>query len=174
MFGAVVMEKADDEDWDFDSVMIAAEAEGSGFRGKSRDLLTKCCAVHTNVPAGLVHVVRMAARSSTLEEQLRESDQQLQKTQCELQVAHSAVLEAQHLALSMSEEARSCHQQLENVREQLDLAYKKVTSVNVASGEAAVGSKRELASLQEECDLSQQCMATAESAVSVFIKSLKL
>lgn len=64
---------------------------------------------------GLVDVVRMAKRSITLGDQLTESDRELQHTQRELQVASSAVLEAQHLALSKSKEARSCRQQLNGV-----------------------------------------------------------
>lgn len=96
--------------------MSTAEADGSGLRGKVFELKTECRAVHTEVPAGLVDVVRMAKCSITLEMQLRESDRELQRILCGLWVAIGVVLEAQHLALSKSEEARSCLQQLEGVK----------------------------------------------------------
>lgn len=44
-----------------------------------------------------------------------------------------AILEAQHLVLSMLEKARSCRQQLEGVKVQLDLARERAISVKEAS-----------------------------------------
>lgn len=67
-----------------------------------------------------------------------ESDWELQKTQCELKVAGGNVLEAQYFALSKSEEARLCRQQLEDVGKLLDLAREKVTAIEAAIAEAAV------------------------------------
>lgn len=80
----------------------------------------------------------MAKRSITLEEQLKESDWELQRTHCEMQVASGAVLVAQRLDLSKLEEVRSRRQQLKDENYQLSLASEKVTSAEATSAEAAV------------------------------------
>lgn len=71
---AVVVEETDEEDWNLDGVMTGPESNGSGLRGKFRELQTEFRAVYTEVPAGLVDVVRMTKRSITLEEHQRECD----------------------------------------------------------------------------------------------------
>lgn len=43
--------------------MIAAEANGTGIRGRFRELQTECLALHTEVSAGLIDVLRMAEHS---------------------------------------------------------------------------------------------------------------
>lgn len=95
---AVVVEEADEDDWDVDGVVIRARAKGSSLRGILRDLQTEFLAVHTKVPAGLVDVVRMASRTIKLEKHLIESDWDSPKTQCKLEVVGGAALAAQHLA----------------------------------------------------------------------------
>lgn len=129
---AVVMKKADEADCDLDGVMTAAETNGSGPKRKLCELQTECWTAHIEVPAGFVDVVQMAKRSSTIEEQQRESGRELLKTQSELHVARGAFLKAQHLALSKSKVSRSCHQELRGVEEQLALVREKATSVEVA------------------------------------------
>lgn len=62
----------------------------------------------------------------------------MQKTQCELQVAGGPVLEAEHLALSLVNEARSYCNQLKGLEEHPELAHEKVTSIETAYAEAAV------------------------------------
>lgn len=71
--------------------MTAADADGIGLRWKVRELQIEYRAVPTNLPSGLVDVVRMAKHSITLEEQIRDSDGELRKSQLELQVARDAV-----------------------------------------------------------------------------------
>lgn len=78
------------------------------FKEIIRDLQTDYWAVHIKVPAGSVNVVRMSKYNIILEELLMVNDRELQKTQRELLAAVDAVLEAQHLAWSKSEKARSC------------------------------------------------------------------
>lgn len=58
---------ADEEYWDLGRVTTAAEADGSGLWVKFRELQTKCLAVHTDMPAGLVDVVEIAKRIIKLE-----------------------------------------------------------------------------------------------------------
>lgn len=53
-----------------------------------------CRVVHTEVPAELVNVLRMPKNGIRLEEQLRPSDQELQKIKCELQVSRNAAFES--------------------------------------------------------------------------------
>lgn len=77
MCAAVLAEEAEGENWDLNGVMTVAEAEGSRFRGKYGELQTACWAVL----AGLVNVVQMAKRCFTIEEQLRESNPELQEIQ---------------------------------------------------------------------------------------------
>lgn len=72
------------------------------------------------VPASFVNVVRMTKRSIKLGEKQSKSDQELKKTQRELQISSGTDLESQHLALSKVKNARSCRQQFEGVEEQLD------------------------------------------------------
>lgn len=72
--------------------MTAAEPNEIGFRGKFREMQTKFWEEHTKVPSGLVDVVRMVKCSTTLKEQLRESNLMLQKTLSEFRAAASAVL----------------------------------------------------------------------------------
>lgn len=55
-------------------MMTAAEANGSGLRGKFRELQSECRAMRTGLSAGLVDEMRMAERIIKLEEQLREKD----------------------------------------------------------------------------------------------------
>lgn len=71
----------DKEVWDLDRVLIATEADGSDLRGQFRKLQTEseCLAVSFELPTGLVSVLRMTKPSIILEQQLRESDQELQK-----------------------------------------------------------------------------------------------
>lgn len=64
--------------------------------------------MHTEMPAGLVEVVRMAKRSITLEEKLGKSDVQVPQIQRGFRVASGAVLEDQGLSLRRLEESRSC------------------------------------------------------------------
>lgn len=109
-----------------------------------------------------------------MKSQLRKGGRELQKSQRELQVASDAVSEAQRLALSKSEEVRSCRQQLKGVEKLLDLACEKVISVETTSIEAVVRSKIELARLQKECTSSRQHTATTESAVTVLHKEVEL
>lgn len=92
------VKETDGKDRNFDRVITAARANGSGLRGKFRVLQTKSLAVHTDVSPDLVNVAKMAKRSITFEEQLRKSDKKLHKTQRELQVVSSAASKSQHLA----------------------------------------------------------------------------
>lgn len=82
--------------------------------------------------------------------QLRENDRVFQKNQREIQVANYAVIETQQLSLRKTEEARSCRQQLEGVKTQLDSAREKVRSVKVESSEAAIQYKGDMARLQKD------------------------
>lgn len=72
------MEEVDEEDWNLDGVVTAAEADKSDLRGKLHELQTAFLAVHIEIFAGLVDVVQMTEHSVTLEEQLRNSDRELQ------------------------------------------------------------------------------------------------
>lgn len=74
--GAVGVEE---HDWDVDGVFAEAEAKGSGPCRRFRELQTESWAVHTEGIARLVNVVWMFKRSTTLREQLRDSDQELQE-----------------------------------------------------------------------------------------------
>lgn len=56
--------------------------------------------MHNEMCTGLVDVAQMAERTIALQEQVIESDWKLQKTHCEIQIAHNTVLEARHFALS--------------------------------------------------------------------------
>lgn len=51
------MEEADEEKWDLDEVMTAAEVDGSAPRRKFHELQTDCQAVQTELLVGLVDVV---------------------------------------------------------------------------------------------------------------------
>lgn len=55
-----------------------------------------------------------------------------------MDIVSSAVLEAQHFALSKSEEARSCHDQLDGAEEHMDLFHEKAISLEAARAEATV------------------------------------
>lgn len=107
---AIIVEEDDGENGDFDGAVNAAEANGSGLRANFCEMQTECRAVRTDVSAGLVDVMQIAKRSITIEGQIRESDQELKKTQIVLQVTMDAILEVRYLALRNSEEARSCRQ----------------------------------------------------------------
>lgn len=98
----------------------------------------------------------------------------MHKTHRELQVASSAVLKAQYLALDKSEEARLGRRQFESVEEQLDLARGNFTSVEASKSKAVSRSKKDLARLQKECDLNRPRTASAESAVTVPNKELEV
>lgn len=154
--------------------MVAADAaDGSRSRGMFCEMQSECPTVHTKVPASLVVFVRMAKRCIRSEEQLRESRRKFLKTKCELQVAGSALLEAQIRTLSKLDESRSCRDVLGGMEKQLDLVPTEVTSVEAVSAEAAVRSMGELSCLLNECKLSWQRVATAESAVTVLHMELE-
>lgn len=116
----------------------------------------------------------MAEGSIKIEEQLGESNWELQKTQCELQVDSGASFDAQHLVLSKAEEARSFLQKLNGVEAQIDLAREKVISIQAACAEIAVRSKREFVHLQKKCYLRQQCMAEVRSLVTFVNQELEV
>lgn len=59
VFDVVVVEVVED-DWDLAKVMTASWTNRSGLPGKFYELQNECQTVHTEVPAGLVNVVRMA------------------------------------------------------------------------------------------------------------------
>lgn len=59
---AVIVEEADDEDLYFAGLLTSNDAEGNGFSWKFREFQTGRLAVHTDVPGGLVDMVRMAKR----------------------------------------------------------------------------------------------------------------
>lgn len=63
-------------------------------------------------------------------------------------------LRAQHLALSKSEKAHSCRDQLEGAEEQLYLGREKIISGEAASSEATVWNRGLLVCSQKECDIS--------------------
>lgn len=106
---AIEVEEDNEEAWDFDGVMNAAEADGRSIRGKFHEIQTECQVMHTEVRAGLVDRVKMAKRNVTIEMQVNEIDRELQKTEHVSQVARGAILEAHYLALSSSEVAHcSC------------------------------------------------------------------
>lgn len=107
---AVVVEGADVEIRDFDEVVTVAAPNENRLRCIFRGLQSDCRVVHNEGPAGLVDKVRMAKRGTPLEEQLRESDWELQKRQRYLKIAIGAVLKYQHFAFSKPKEARSCRQ----------------------------------------------------------------
>lgn len=88
--------------------MIAAEIKRSGLRGKSFELNSEYRAGYIEEPLALVYMVQMEKRSITSEKQLWKCDWELQKTQRFLQVVNGAVMETQHFALRLLDEALSC------------------------------------------------------------------
>lgn len=94
--------------------------------------------MHTEVPAGLVDVVKMDKSSVTLGAHLRKSDRESEKTQPELNFASSAVLKAQHLALNKAKEACLYRQQLKCLEKQSYLAHEEVKSLKAESAGATV------------------------------------
>lgn len=85
--------EADEENWDLNAVTTAAEADGSGPRGRFHGLHNECLAVKKKL-AGLSDFIQMAKCSITLEMKLRESDWEMPKTHHELKVAIGAGVEA--------------------------------------------------------------------------------
>lgn len=94
MYDAFVVEETDKEDRDLDGVIPPAEAEESEHCGMFRVLETEFWAVHNEMTADLVDVVRMDKRSIKFEGQLMKNDWELQKTKTKLQSGSGAVLKA--------------------------------------------------------------------------------
>lgn len=67
MSGIVVVKEADEENWDLDGVLTAAGTDGNCLCGKFCELQTQCRPVHSEVPADLVVMLRMAKCSITRE-----------------------------------------------------------------------------------------------------------
>lgn len=101
----IAVVEANKEDWDFYEVVGAAETKRSGVWWKLGELQTACRLLYMDMSAGLVYIVWMAKRSLYLEKQPKEIFGEVQKIQCELQVARSNVLEVQHLISSKLEKA---------------------------------------------------------------------
>lgn len=80
----------------------------------------------------------MATSTTTLKEQQGKKGGKLRKTHRELKVGSEAMVWAQHLALSKGEEIWLCCQQLEAVKDQLDLPGDLVTIAYAASTKADV------------------------------------
>lgn len=78
----------------------------------------------------------MAKHSIALEEKFRESARESEKTQRQLKVASSAVLEIQYFTLGKAEKGWLRRQQLEGMKEQLELSFGRTVIVDAASVKA--------------------------------------
>lgn len=79
VYDAVKAEKADEENRDLDGLMNAAEAIGSDFREKFRELQAEFRGVHTKMPAFLVDVVKMPKSKIMLEGYLEKSEKSFRR-----------------------------------------------------------------------------------------------
>lgn len=111
-----------DKDWDLVGIMTAVEVEFSRPRWKMRALQKNRRSKNVDGFADMLAVDLLAEQILHSKRQVTEQEEAFVEVERKLHVACSAAFLRYHSALTKAEEARKCHEELEDAKELLGVA----------------------------------------------------